>query len=455
VNQNAKEEVQKLLAQLQPPHKSRLSALFLKIGAGYAAMAVFTTAALIYSSFNLYLITRTARQIVDTDLPVVMALIEMRSSLLAQESFAGRYAIFRDPIFIQLFQQRKEDLMANLDMLEKANSVQNITSLKRLYFDYQTASERLFTGKSRSRGELKASALRLMNALDQLYIERQGILRTELQRSDAQRESTTRWTIGISCTGFLLALFIAPLAFYRVIRALGKLQKETHRIASGDFNYHPQVPAIEEISDLASDFNEMAAKIKKMEQMNQDARPLTPLPGNLAIERVLDERLKSRTPFSLCHLELENFHPFQAQYGYARAGALLHEMGVLVHRSVAGFGATEDFAGHAGGDKFVMVVTPERVASVCEAVVKGFDAEVLRHVNAEDRDAKAIRRCDGGGGEMLSPITTVSISVLDCDIDAYASAVEVSRAVLGLKDSLKNNGVAFGKEQGGQEGEPS
>lgn len=449
MNQAAKEEVQKLLAQLQPPPRSRLSALFLKIGAGYAAMAVFTTAALIYSSFNLYQITRTARQIADTDLPVVMALIEMRSSLLAQESFAGRFAIFKDPTFIQLFQQRKKDLMANLEMLEKTKSVDNITSLKRLYFDYERASERLFTGRSRNRGELKAAALRLKDALDQLYTERQGILQAVLERGDEQRKSTTRWVIVISCAGFLLALFIAPLAIYRVIRALGKLQKETHRIASGDFNYHPQVPAVEEISNLASDFNEMAAKIKEMEQMNQEARPLTRLPGNLAIERVLDERLQSRTPFSLCHLELDHFTPFLAQYGYAKAGALLHEMGVLVHRSLRGSGATEDFAGHAGGDKFVMVVTPERVAPVCEAVVKGFDAELMKHVTAEDREAKAIRRRDGGGGETLFPMPAVSISVLDCGIGAYSSAVEVSRAVLDLK--LQET---VGKEQVAQEGAP-
>ena len=437
MNHAAKEEVQKLLAQLQPPPKSRLSALFLKIGAGYAAMAVFTTAALFYSSFNLYQVTRTARQIAHTDLPVVMALVNMRTSLLAQESFAGKYAIFKDPTFIQLFRQRSDDLIANLEMLERTKSVPNITSLKGLYSNYEMTSERLFTGKSRNRAELHASALRLINALDQLHLERQGMLQTVVERGDEQRKSTVRWAIAISCAGFLLAVLIVPSIIYRLIRALGKLQKETHRIASGDFNYQPQVPALAEISELASDFNEMAAKIMEMEQMNLDTRPLTPLPGNLAIERVLDERLKSRTPFSFCHIELDNFHPFLAQYGYAEAGELLYATGILIQKAVRGNGATEDFAGHAGGDKFVMVVSPGSAAAVCEAVVKGFDAEMMKHVNPGDREAKAIRSCDRGGCEILFPMTTVSISVLDCDIDAYASAVEVSRAALDAKEHLK------------------
>lgn len=438
MNQTTKEEVQRMLAQLQPAAKSRFSPLFLKIGAGYAAMAVFTSAALFYLLFNLYAINRTARQIADTDLPVVTILIEMRDSLLAQESFAGKYAIFKDATFIDLFRQRKQDSMAHLAQLERTNSVPNIAGLKRLYSEYHTASERLFAGKSRDRQELHASALQLMTALDSLYLERHGMLQTVLSRADEQQKATTRWAIGISCAGFLLAILVAPYTIYRFIRALGKLQKETHRIAwGGNCNYHPQVPAVEELSDLISDFNRMAAMIKETEQMNRDALPLTRLPGNLAIERVLDERLQSGTPFLFCHIELENFQPFLARYGYAKAGELLHRTGVLIHAAVTGNGTAGDFAGHPGGDCFVMVISTDRVAPVCEAVVSGFDAEVIKHISPEEREAGAIQRCDRLGVQRSFPVTTVSISVLDCSIHAYASAVEIARAAVEVKDSLK------------------
>lgn len=435
MNEAVKDEVKRLLARLQPAPKSRLSRLFLKLGAGYAAMAVFTAAALVYSSVNLYLINSSARQrISQTDIPVVTALIKMRSSLLAQESFAGKYAIFKDPSFIDLFRQRKEDAVANLELLERTQSIRDIGRVKRLYREYQAASERLFTGEGRNRDAHHASALHLVNALDELYIERQGLMQTVMDVADEQQATTIRWGIGISCAGFLLAFLLARVSVYRVVGALGDLQKETHRIATGDVNYEPLVPAVAEISELVSDFNLMALRILEMEQMHQDTQPLTRLPGNQAIERGLDERLKSGIPFAFCHLELVGFELFLARFGYAKAGELLFEAGVLLHKAVREFGTPEDFAGHAGGDKFALLVAPETVEAVCEAVIKGVDAEIHKQVHPQNG---AGEHRSGEGDQAGVPTPSVCIAVIDCDSHAFTSAVEIARAAVEFKKTLE------------------
>ena len=437
MDQATKGEVRRVLDGLSRPPKSRLSSLIMKIAAGYLVIAVFTIGALAFSSFNLYQINQTARQIVNVELPVLNALIRMRSSLLAQESFVGKYAIFRDATFIGLYRQRAKESMANLAVMQSTESVGEIAELRKLYLDYQMASEKLFADKSGSRVELQASALRMLNSLDALYIKRQSMLQAVLKRIDDQQRSTTRWTVRICCSGFLLAIGIAPLVIYRIFLALGKLQKATHRIAQGDFNYEPQVPAVAEISDLTSDFNDMAARLKEMEQMNIEARPLTRLPGNLAIERVLDERLKGGTPFAFCQANLENFKPFSAHYGYAKGSNLLLATGYLISKAVSEHGAAKDFAGHAGGDDFVMVVSTDRVAPVCEAVIKSFDAEVIKHFTPEHLEAGGIERCDRYGVQRSFPITTISISVINCSADQYASAVEIGRAAADIKDCAK------------------
>jgi len=434
MDEATKDEVRRILDGLSHPPKSRLSPLILKIAAGYLTIAVFTIGALVFSSLNLYAMNQTARKIANVDLPVLNALIKMRSSLLAQESFVGKYTIFGDATFIGLYRQRARESMANLAVLESTDSVGNIAELKRLYLDYQMASEKLFAGKSGSRVELQGSALRLLDSLDALYIKRQDMLQTMLKRTDDQQRSTTRWAIWICCSGFLLAIGIAPLIIYRISLALRKLQKATHRIAQGDFNYEPQVPAVAEISDLTSDFNEMAARLKEMEQMNIEARPLTRLPGNLAIERVLDERLKSGTPFAFCHANLENFKPFSAHYGYAKGSKLLLATGYLISKAVREHGAAKDFAGHVGGDDFVMVLSTDKAAPVCEAVIRSFDAEMTNHLDPEHLEAGGIERCDRFGVHRFFPITTISISVMNCSADEYASAVEIGRAAADLKD---------------------
>jgi GGDEF domain-containing protein len=417
----------------------RLSGLSLiqKIGAGYAAMAFFTMAALVFAAFNLYEINRTAREIAINDLPVISALIKLRTSLLAQESFAGKYAILKDPAFVDLFRQREKESLVELSVLESADHVKDIVTLKRLFIEYQSASEQLFAGRSGNIAPLRSSAQNLLNAVDDLYVKRQELLQASLKRADSQQKSATRWTIIISFTGFLLAIAVAPFVTYRTFGAIRKLQRATHRIAAGDFDYDPQIPAGDEISDLASDFARMAERLKVLEQMSLDASPLTRLPGNFAIERVLDERLKSGAPFAFCYADLDNFKPFGDHYGYAKGSELLRVTGDLIFAAVKAHGDADGFVGHVGGDDFVMVVSTDRAAPVCDAVIESFDAEVAKHYSPEDLKAGGIEGCDRYGVHRFFPLTTISIAVIICGGDQYASAVEIARAAAEVKDTVK------------------
>ena len=448
--------------------KFRFSGLSLiqKIGVGYAAMAFFTMAALVFSTLNLYHINKTAREIANRDLPVISALIKLRSSVLAQESFAGKYAILKDPAFIELFRQREKESLANLAVLEQKDPTQELLALKRLYLDYQSTSNRLFAGKQASTNQLRSSALRLLNAVDAYYIKRQDMLQEVLKDANYQQKTAIRWTIVISCTGFLLAVAVAPFVTYHTFGTIRKLQRATHQIAAGDFDYDPQIPGGDEISDLAKDFAQMAARLKVLEQMSLDASPLTRLPGNFAIERVLDERLKKGTRFAFCYADLDNFKPFSDHYGYAKGSALLRATGDLIYAAVKEHGDPEAFVGHVGGDDFVMVLAPDRVAPVCEAVIKNFDTEVIDHFSPEHQRAGGLAGSDRYGVHRFFPITTISIAVIICGGDRYASAVEIARAAAEVKDSAKeapgSNYLISGQETeldargrpAGGEGEP-
>jgi diguanylate cyclase (GGDEF)-like protein len=419
--------------------KLRFSGLTLiqKIGVGYAAMAFFTMVALVFSSLNLYAINNTAREIANNDLPMISALIKLRTSLLAQESFAGKYAILKDPAFIELFRQREKESFANLAVLERTDKAKELEVLKRLFLDYKTASDKLFNNESRNTVQLRSTAQRLLNAVDAFYVQRQEKLQSVLKSANYQQESTIRWTIVISCTGFLLAIAVAPFVTYRTFGAIRKLQRATHKIAAGDFDYDPQIPAGDEISDLAKDFSRMAARLKVLEKMSLDASPLTRLPGNLAIERVLDERLKSGAPFAFCYADLDNFKPFGDHYGYAKGSELLRVTGDLIYSTVKAHGGADGFVGHVGGDDFVMVVPTERAVPVCEAVIKKFDAEVLTHFSPEDLKAGGIQGCDRYGVHRFFPVTTISIAVIICGGDEYGNAVDIARAAAEVKDSVK------------------
>jgi len=411
--------------------------LIQKISVGYAAMALFTTAALVFSSLSLYSLNRTARGIANNDLPIISSLIKLRTSLLAQESYAGKYAILKDPTFIDLFNQRERESLANLAVLEQLDRAKESATLKRLYADYRQASAGLFSGQGGRTDRARNASQRLLSAVDASYVKRQDLLQAELKSANYQQESTIRWTIIISCTGFLLAIGVAPFVTYRTFRAIRKLQRATHRIADGDFDYDPQIPPGDEIGDLARDFTRMAARLKVLEQNSLDASPLTRLPGNIAIERVLDQRLKSGASFAFCYADLDNFKPFTDHYGYAKGSELLRITGDLIFATVKAQGDPGSFVGHVGGDDFVMVLSADKAAAVCEAVINCFDAEVAKHFSPEDLARGGIEGCDRYGVHRFFPITTISIAVIICGGDEYATAVDIARASAQVKDSAK------------------
>jgi diguanylate cyclase (GGDEF)-like protein len=400
-------------------------------------MALFTMAALAFSSFSLYALNKTARGIAKGDLPIISSLIKLRTSLLAQESYAGKYEILKDATFIELYRQREKESLSNLDLLEKLDPGHDTATLKRLYGDYRGATARLFSGEPDNSSQVRTTSVRLLNAVDAFYVKRQDLLQAELQSANYQQESTIRWTIIISCTGFLLAIGVAPFVTYRTFRAIRKLQRATHRIAEGDFDYDPQIPPGDEISDLAKDFTRMAARLTVLEQDHLDASPLTRLPGNFAIERVLDQRLKSGETFAFCYADLDNFKPFSDHYGYAKGSELLRVTGDLILAAVKELGDPAGFVGHVGGDDFVMVLSTEKAAEVCESVIQNFDQEVRRHFREEDLARGGIEGTDRYGVHRFFPITTISIAVIICGGEEFASAVDIARASAQAKDSAK------------------
>jgi GGDEF domain-containing protein len=409
--------------------------LVLKIGAGYVAMALFTVVALAVLSVNVYSINKTARGIVNVEFPAISTLVKLRASLLTQESYAGKYAILKDPTFIQLFNQHQKETIANLGLLERTGQTRELAQLKQLYLDYQTASRKLFDGKSRSRAELKSSSQQLLSVLDRYYLKRQEMLQGVLKRAEDQRKSAITRAIAISVAGFGLAILIAPWVTHGIAGALRKLQEATRRIVAGNAEADPQMPVEAELSELAEDVTQMAARLEELELNDDEARPLTRLPGNLAIERVLDERLKSATPFAFCTASLQNFKPLRAHFGYARGGELLCATGVLIYAAVKEQCGEQGFAGHAGGEEFVMMIPTDRAAAVCEAVISSFDAEVVKYVSPQVLEAGGMASRDLLGAQRFFPITTIDIAVITCAPDAYASAAELTSTALELIDS--------------------
>jgi len=409
--------------------------LLQKLVVGYSALALFIMAALLFSAGGLYSLNRTARDIATNHLPAINSLTGLRNSLIAQEGYVGKFAIFRSREYRDLFMEREKDFLAKLSLLTKTGEDEDVAGLKRLYLAYRGAAERFFDGGDEEKVE--QLAVQLFASLEKIYAARQQALQEQLQTANRQERFSLLLTMGFSLTGLLLAIVIAIGFTYRTFSAVRKLRQATQRISEGDFDYTPQIPAGDELGDLADDFSRMAVRLKELEQMSLDASPLTRLPGNIAIERVIEKRLREGVRFALCYADLDNFKAFTDTYGYVKGSELIRLSGEIIYEAVKTSGDKSAFVGHIGGDDFVMVLSDESVVPVCEAVIKAFDAEVVRHYSADDLARGGIEGPDRYGVQRFFPIMTVSIAVIINEAGEYSTSVELAKTASEIKDYAK------------------
>lgn len=251
------------------------------------------------------------------------------------------------------------------------------------------------------------------------------------------RENSALLILLLAGLGTVLGVGMSLVVARRVATALSRLSYATSAIAEGAFDAVPQVDTNDELGDLAAGVSVMAQKLKNYEQLCLDASPLTRLPGNIAIERALNERLRVGEKFSLCYADLDNFKAYNDRYGYAKGSDIIKATGEILYECCRQHGRVEDFVGHIGGDDFVLITSPELVPAVCEAILLEFDRMIPNHYNAQDLELGYIEATDRYGTPRQFPIMTLSIAVVSDDRRQISSPQEIAQVASEIKDFVK------------------
>ena len=421
--------------ELKPPTKK--ITLIQKLIASYTAISFFSLAALVISFGGLYSLNKTAREIVINDFTLIDSADRLRESILAQQNYAAKFAILKEPEFRELHLRREAEFLDILQKLQMTQHNQSLDEISRSYSDFKRISERLFQETSADSSDLNTAADKVTTAIERTLAERKRILTKKLEAAKEREQSTIRLTLAISLSGLLLALCVAALLIFNISTAVRKLKKATHRIAEGNFDFDPGIPPGDEVGDLADDFIRMAHRLKELEQMSLDASPLTRLPGNIAIEQVLEAKLGEGVPFAVCYADLDNFKAYNDRYGYIRGSELIKYAGEIIYEAVTAVDSENAFVGHVGGDDFVMVLAPEKAAEVCRAVIDKFDGTIAEYYRPEDIAKGWTEEADRYGVNRKFPIMTISIAIIICQKGTYDSAVSIAKAAAEMKAALK------------------
>ncbi len=195
------------------------------------------------------------------------------------------------------------------------------------------------------------------------------------------------------------------------------------------------------------DTPELLARIRGVLRRSRDMRaqsPLTGLPGNVRIEEEIDARVEQQIPFAILYADLDNFKSFNDHYGFMRGDQGIQATARMIEDVARELSGGAAFIGHVGGDDFVVVVSPEKAATVAQSIVDRFDKMAGELYDGEDRERGFIEVVNRRGELQRFPVLTISIGIATTDQRAFQHYAEAVAVAAEMKQFTKGvNGSSW------------
>jgi len=204
-----------------------------------------------------------------------------------------------------------------------------------------------------------------------------------------------------------------------MVTGKGELSDKVNSIDSGadDYIVKPFEP------------KELLARIRmvlRRTRIDQEANPLTRLPGNISISNEISRQIENKKPFAVCYTDLNNFKAYNDKYGVEYGDKVIKKTGDILIGAVRTLGNPVDFIGHVGGDDFVIVTTPDVAEKICLKIIDDFDAAAPSFYKKTDRENGFIVAKDRQGIERKMPIMTISIGIVTNELRELENPIQVA-----------------------------
>lgn len=222
-------------------------------------------------------------------------------------------------------------------------------------------------------------------------------------------------------------LFAVPVV---MLTALSRPSDKVTGLQAGADDY---VTKPFDVEELAARLHSHVRRSRRERQLN----PLTGLPGNLAIDSAIESRLESGEPFGVAWVDLDNFKIFNDRYGFFAGDGVIERTGRLLVEVAETLGPERSFAGHIGGDDFILVMPIEAMERAGTLIVEGFDRMVPTFYSREDRQRGYIAAQSRTGEDRRFPLMSITVAIVPCPPSRFSHPGEISHVATELKHYLK------------------
>jgi len=167
------------------------------------------------------------------------------------------------------------------------------------------------------------------------------------------------------------------------------------------------------------------------------SNPLTGLPGNVMIERVVEHVLHQNADFSVLYLDLDNFKAYNDTLGFERGDGILRFTADLLRETFPTEVFPGAFIGHIGGDDFVVVLESLVPEEILKDLLQRFDSKVLSYYDEQQITDGYIVALNRRGEVESFPFISISIAVVTSENGPLANYQELARRTTEVKKVCK------------------
>lgn len=414
---------------------------------GYLPLSALTILTAAYTLSVLYNLNDISESIIRTDIRLIDRSEKMLDHILAQERYGKRYIILKTPEMKALFLERSEEFKKGLLQFNKLSTRLGFkkTPISELSETYNKLYVMVFESKH---GSADDASEQIEEQIRNIQGEIVDIIKDINIRARRDLDEKAMITSQMGAKAFSVVFFLCILSIlfgigaaifitHYISSAIGKLKVAIKQISEGSFETVPLHKSRDEIGELTDAFSNMSTELQRLKKLDLDASPLTFLPGNAAIENLLEKKIEKKEYFSFCYLDLDNFKAFNDRYGYARGSEVIKATADVVEQSVRSLKHNEDFVGHIGGDDFVVITTSEHHDELCEIIIKNFGEMIAGFYDAEDIKRGYIEGKTRQGEKRDFPIMTISIAVVTNRHRTIVNHIQVGEIAADLKAHAK------------------
>lgn len=141
--------------------------------------------------------------------------------------------------------------------------------------------------------------------------------------------------------------------------------------------------------------------------------------------------------FDVCYIDINNFKPYNDHYGFEKGDIVIKTLASIIEESIEQDDFSFSFAGHIGGDDFILIISPRISIPVCEKIISSFESALPVFHGIEDYNRGCYVSKNRNNEEETFNLLSLSIGIVSTEVYKIESFAQLASKATEVKKAAK------------------